>query len=138
MIFGADIGERSVLRLAMKVHRCQRRKARLLDIEARIQNRVDVDGGGRVRGDREPVGPCGALAVEQGVDGDGRIVGRRLHDPEMGEYRELFAFRLGGVDREAAGGQAVAFQVDVANMPRTGRIADCDPERGNRRHPGKR
>src|ERR1700751_2115052 len=66
-------------------HACHRSKAAMLQVRPWIKRHLDVKDGGLAGTDREAVTRSRALAVQQGMNNDGRCVRRRLLQPKCFE-----------------------------------------------------
>ena len=89
-------------------HAGERGDARLGDVGAGVEGDLGIEDRGLAGADGEAERPGGAGTVEQGVDDDGGGSGGGALEPEGLEDGELLAGRVGGLDGEAAGREAVA------------------------------
>ena len=94
--------------LAKPEHAAEGRDAERFHRLAQVHGAFDKHLSGFAWHGLEAVGPHHAGSVEQRQHFEETVAGLRLLKPEMREVRELFGVTANGVDRQGAGGQAVA------------------------------
>ena len=85
---------------AEEVHAGHGSEAARVDARARDQRAFGVHDCDVARPQREAVRPRDAVAVEQGMDGQGIVGETRTFDPHLADQRELLALGIAGAQRK--------------------------------------